>query len=78
MFLTFEYDLEGGLEVTCDQEGRDYLIAVLARIASGDHEHLSTPAWGGDQLTDDFPNPDLAPIHQVTIQLKEQASEGPP
>jgi hypothetical protein len=70
MFLTFEYDREGALEVTCDQDGRNYLITLLGRIASGDHEHLSTPAWGGDQLSEEFPNPDLAPIHQVTIQVR--------
>lgn len=70
MFLTFECDSGGALEITCDRDGRDYLVGVLNRTRPGDHEHLSTPSWGGNQLTEDFPNRDLTPINQVTIQVK--------
>jgi hypothetical protein len=67
--LTFEFDPDGILEVTCDEAGRVQLVSVLQRLVVGDHEHLSTPDWGGDTLTDTFPNPDLVPIHQVTFQV---------
>ncbi len=67
--LTFEFDAEGSLEITCDDAGRNQLVTLLQRLAVGDHEHLSTPKWGGHMLTDVFPNPDLVAIHQVTIQV---------
>lgn len=67
--LTFEFDPAGSLEVTCDEAGRIQLVSVLQRLVVGDHEHLSTPGWGGYTLTESFPNPDLVPIHQVTIQV---------
>lgn len=66
--LTFETDAQGVLEVTFDAAGRDELLAIIQRVRPGDHAHVATPAWGGDALTEDFPNADLAPIHQVTLQ----------
>lgn len=67
--LTFETDAAGSVEVNFDAEGRADLLAIIQRVQGpGDHEHVFTPAWGGDDLTEHFPNPDLAPIHKVTFQ----------
>jgi len=65
--LTFEYGPNGVVEIAVDQDGIDDLIRVLRRLPPGDHEHLMTPSWGGYPLTEEFPNPDLTPIHQVNI-----------
>lgn len=65
--LTFEYEADGVLEITADEVGLRELQAILGRLEADDHAHLMTEAWGGHGLTDDFPNPDLVPIHRVTI-----------
>ena len=65
--LTFEYEPDNMLEVTLDAEGLEDLLRALSRLTPGDHEHLMTPAWGAYPLTGDFPNPDLIPIHKVTV-----------
>lgn len=75
MTLTFEYGPANVLEITLDPDGLEELKEVLARLTVGDHEHLFTPSWGGYPLTEDFPNPDLEPIHQVTISLDEPRSD---
>ena len=66
--LTFEVDEGDVIEVNFDAKGREELIRVLTRLVPGDHEHLMTPSWGGDTLTEDFPNSDLTPVHQVNLQ----------
>lgn len=72
--LTFEYEPDGVLEITADAAGLQELQAILSRLQADDHEHLMTEAWGGYGLTEDFPNPDLVPIHQVTINLVGDAA----
>jgi hypothetical protein len=52
-----------------DEAGRRNLMEILARLSPGDRDHLMTEAWGGYELTEEFPNPDLIPIHKLTIQL---------
>ena len=66
--LTFEYDADSILEITFDADGLKDLMDILSKLQQGDHDHLSTHSWGGYPLTEDFPNPDLTPIHQVTVQ----------
>lgn len=65
--LMFEYEPDAVLEITADVVGLQELQAILSRLEADDHEHLMTEAWGGHGLTEDFPNPNLVPIHQVTI-----------
>lgn len=67
--LTFEYEPDHMLEVTLDAEGMEDLLLALSRLTPGDHDHLFTPDWGTHPLTNDFPNPDLVPIHKVTISF---------
>jgi hypothetical protein len=75
--LTFEYEPDNVLEVTLDAEGLQDLLLALSRLRPGDHEHLFTPAWGAYPLTEDFPNPDLTPIHKVTLTLVSDEGEAP-
>jgi hypothetical protein len=65
---------DGLVEVNVDAEGIAELISVLRRLAPGDHDHLFTGSWGGWQLTEEFPNTDLAPVHKLTIQFVEPPS----
>lgn len=80
--LTFEVDPAGEVEVNFDAAGREQLLFVLQRIALGDHDHLFTPSWGGDQmpehvtLSEQFPNPDLVPVHKVTFQFIQRSKTG--
>jgi hypothetical protein len=70
--LTFEVDGGDVIEVNFDAAGRDDLLRVLTKLVPGDHDHLMTPSWGGDTLTEDFPNPDLSSVHKVTFQWVDE------
>lgn len=73
--LTLEVDRPGALEVHFDAAGRDQLLMLLQRLDIGDHEHLFTPSWGGDQvpehlsLSEAFANPESDPIHLVSLRF---------
>jgi hypothetical protein len=66
--FTVEYGPDNVVEITVDATGLNDLMAILRHLTPGDHDHLLTPAWGGDTLTEDYPHPNLAPVHQVTIE----------
>jgi hypothetical protein len=67
--LTFEIDPDGVVEVNFDSVGRDELLAIINSVEyPGDHTHAMAPSWGGDDLTEEFPNPSLIPAHSVTFQ----------
>jgi len=69
--LTFEWDeKKQTLEVFLDKEGRDQLIGVLRNLQkTGDHDHLMTPAWSGNELDEEPHNPDAVLINMVTIGM---------
>lgn len=69
--LTIEYEPDGVLEINVDAQGVEDLMYILRQLEPGDHEHLMTESWGGHPLTEEFPNPDLVPIHKVTIQYAD-------
>ena len=71
--LTFEYEPDSVLEVTFDADGLRELLDMLGKLTAGDHEHLFTEPWGGYQLSEDFPNPDLIPVHKVTLNFVGEA-----
>jgi hypothetical protein len=57
MLLTVEYDARGVVEIHCDEEGLDSLIERLSTLRKrGGHEHLMTPAWAGNELTEEKQN----------------------
>jgi len=75
--LTLQYGPEGVPEITLDGDGVALLVDLLSKLRVGDHEHLSTESWGGRELTEDFPHPDLAPIYQMTIsRVDDSAGSG--
>ncbi len=66
--LTFECDPQGALEISVDVDGLAEFLAILGGLEPGDHDHLFTPSWGADLLTEEFPNDWPIPVHQVTIR----------
>jgi len=73
--LTIEYQPDNSIEITVDADGLATLLAHLTSLVPGDHVHLLTPSWGGEELTEVFPRPELEPIHKVTIQLVDEAEK---
>lgn len=69
--LTFEYDEKTKtIEIFIDNIGRDRLIGILKKInIPGDHDHLMTPSWSGDELSEDLNNNKNIVIHMVTIGI---------
>ena len=60
------------LEIYCDLEGLDSLLAQLHLLREGstDHLHLMSGSWGGTHLDDRVQRPTNLPIHHVTILLR--------
>ena len=69
--LSFEYNPKSDtLDIFFDLDGRDRLVASLLKInVPGDHDHLMTSSWGGDELTETVHSPDNVPVHMVTIGM---------
>jgi hypothetical protein len=78
--LTFELTgTEGELEIHCDPQGLRLLISKLTTIlATGQHDHLATPSWAGNELTELPQRPDGGLIHQVTIRYWPAGGDGKP
>ncbi len=57
------------LEVILDRDGIDVLRAVLDDIKDGGHEHLATPSWAGDELSETPLNGGTI-INQVTFGFR--------
>ncbi len=53
--LTFELDKDGEmLEIHGNKEGLKSLISILLKATeTGDHSHMMTASWGGEELTDE-------------------------
>ncbi|WP_376797420.1 Imm32 family immunity protein [Thermogemmatispora sp.] len=74
MILTVEYNAKGFVEIYMDEEGRRLLIDSLRRLraqeSKGDHDHLMTPSWAGNELTEEKQgDADNELIHQLNIIL---------
>ncbi len=72
ILLTFEYDIQNEmLEIHANPEGIKKLIAKLSKILeTGDdscHDHLLTPDWGGDELSNEKQCKDNILINHVKI-----------
>lgn len=57
--LSFEVDEKGScLEIHGDPLGLEHLTSVIKKLVAHtkegnfDHDHLMTPAWGGDELSE--------------------------
>jgi hypothetical protein len=55
MLLTVEYQpQQEELDIVCDVAGLELLITKLNQLKqNGGHTHLMTPAWAGDELTEE-------------------------
>ena len=80
MLLTFEFDRQNEtLEVHADTEGLDKFIRRLSRLRERelsegdkvyetlDHAHFFSPAWGGDELTEERKTPGSELINHVEV-----------
>jgi Immunity protein 32 len=70
MLLTVEYDPKGVVEIHSDKEGLDLLLTRLQALkAHGGHEHLMTPAWAGNELTEEKQGAESELINHLKITL---------
>lgn len=73
--LTFELSPDGDeLDIHMSQEGLADLIQHLQRLAESRgplprHDHLMTPGWSGDELTEEKQRADAELINKVTLRL---------
>jgi hypothetical protein len=76
--LTVEYNPEiEAVEIFCDREGLDLLIDKLTRLRDrGGHTHLMTPAWAGDELTEERYRPGNTLFNHLMIALAPDGREG--
>jgi hypothetical protein len=67
--LTFELDKEfEQIDVHFDEVGLEQLILILQNLRGvSDHDHMMTPSWGGDQLSDEPQSDQTKLINKVTL-----------
>jgi len=69
--LAFKCRTDGIVEVVCDRDGLTLLIKRLQLLLSrGGHEHLMTPSWSGNELTEMNTGPDEILANQVNIYVR--------
>lgn len=76
MVFTTEYNKKDGIvEIYCDKEGLEFLIQRLFTLKkNGGHEHLMTPSWSGNELTETKQAVDNELINHLCIILKPEKS----
>jgi hypothetical protein len=73
--LTVEYGNDV-VEINCDEGGLDLLIRKLQMLKkNGGHQHLMTPSWAGDELTENKQGPDNILINHLRIALAPKVSQ---
>ncbi|MFN8598016.1 MAG: Imm32 family immunity protein [Anaerolineae bacterium] len=77
MLLTVEHNKrEDSIEVFMDKEGLDFLSKRLETLRKhGGHEHLMTPTWAGNELTEDKQGKNNDLIHHLRLILQPIANE---
>jgi hypothetical protein len=75
--LTFELVKDGdGIEIHCNKAGLESLLSSLQRLLkTRDHEHLMTPSWSGNELTEKKQGDTNLLINQVTIHFWDDIEE---
>jgi hypothetical protein len=71
MLLTVELNREGEcVEIFCDREGFEVLQRALDGLRrKGDHVHLMTPSWAGNELTEDKQIESNELVHHLRITM---------
>jgi hypothetical protein len=66
----------GELEIHCDMDGFDSLLAQLRllRDSHTDHVHIMSEAWGGIHLDGRTQRPANSPLHHVVVHLRRPQS----
>jgi len=78
--LTFEISPDGDcVDIHMDQRGLNDLIYYLEKLKKNSggrqaHDHLMTPAWGGNELTEEKQGHGSKLVNKVTIRLWPQGS----
>jgi hypothetical protein len=69
--LTVEHNPKiDAVEIFCDRDGLELLIGKLTRLKDrGGHIHLMTPAWAGDELTEERYRPNNKLFNHLMIAL---------
>lgn len=73
--LTFELSPEGDeLQIHCNQEGLTTLQGILRRLGESKaplprHDHLMTPSWAGDELSEEKQGEGATLLNKVTVRL---------
>ena len=67
--LSFEISKDGDeLNIHCDDTGLENLLSIISQIKGKvGHEHLMTPSWGGNELSEDPQSEDSHLLNKVTI-----------
>ena len=68
--LTFEINADGNmLEIHCDDDGIATLRRALSKLEKKpvEHEHLMSPSWAGNELTERIQGSGNSLLHQVTF-----------
>lgn len=67
--LSFELSKDGDeLDIHCDDFGLDNLLSILSGLKGKvKHEHLMTPGWGGNGLSEDAQSKGSKVLNKVTI-----------
>jgi len=79
--LTFEISHDGEeIEIHCNIQGAQNLIRHIERMVMGStklpkHDHLATPTWAGDELTEEKQGKENKLVNQVTIHLWNDEKE---
>lgn len=73
--LTFEISNDHQqLHIFGNRQGLSSLICKLAVVLkAGDHDHLMTPSWAGQELTETLQASDTKILNKVTIHFIEKA-----
>jgi len=75
MLLTVEYN-DDVLEMFCDEQGIDLLIEKLNVLKKqGGHDHLMTPSWAGNELTEERQNLKSKLVNQLNIFLVNKSKD---
>ncbi|HAC88553.1 MAG: methylhydantoinase [Marinobacter sp.] len=67
--LSFEISKDGDeLDVHCDDNGLEKLLSVLSQLRGKvQHEHLMTPGWGGNELSEEPQSENSELLNKVTV-----------
>ena len=72
--LTFEMsDDKTEIEIHGDKEGLIYLVGLIEKVIKyNTHDHLMTPSWAGNELSEEAKGKNTHIINKVTIGIRNR------